>query len=178
MYVVVILVLLVFLCWWWRKGAKQRDPRDQTGRYLDLLRGLELFFLIILSITLSLGPDSIEQNIQILYLRFGLGIALGGAAPIELSTTIIGYVLSLCGTLLPLGSGNRALRIASCTLSSLAIAGHINEWTRLVFGHPVQILLEFPVVLVAIDLLLLKQTFKGNPAPGSKKSVPSSEGTG
>ena len=119
------------------------------------IRGIELFFLFVIVVNIYLAPDgTILITPTFLNIEFNFWI---GTGPYLLSSLTIGYLFSIIGTLLQRENfGTRgALIKTSLVLSSVGLASQLFEILRIVIASPIQIQIDFPIVIVIIDIILL-----------------------
>jgi len=95
-----------------------------------------------------------------------------------ISSLIVGYLLSLTGTLLDKKTPRKILWTSSCVLSSLGVASYANEILRyLSSGYDVQFIASAGIVLVIIDWsMLVRQRTKPATEPSEDEAAGLSTG--
>jgi len=92
---------------------------------------------------------------------------IAGAPQVALSTAIVGYALSLVGTLLQKGTAEKSLWTLSLVFSGLGILTYGNELVRNLVGYDLRMIIGTGIVLVVIDWMMLQGTAGGSAKLGA-----------
>jgi len=117
---------------------------------IKILKIISTLFLIGIVVTKTITLNESFTEFEILKLDFKLLLNFESNT-FYLSSLLIGYILSLLGTILSMKIvGKKFILLFSVLISILGILSYLNEFTRIWFNH-LQILISFPILLVILD---------------------------
>jgi len=121
---------------------------------LIVLRVLETVFLVGFVFTYTVTPNS--QNINFSFLSVFCNFSINsGSDQIVISSAVVGYLISLIGTLVWWRNTELKLRLWPLGLTVLGLIVCLNEIGRYFFGYQFQILIHLPIAVVIINWVLL-----------------------